>query len=245
MLALGYDQYVTQGGDWGFMITRALGHFYPKHVMAIHTNMPLPAFPPVKGYPILATKAILQYTLPSIFCTSSEVAALKRFKAFGESGRGYSGMFSTRPQTMSYVLNDSPVAVLAWIYEKLHEWTDDYPWTDDEILTWISIYWFSEAGPGASGFIYKEFFTQEKTWGMAKLQSWVNQPLGFHFFPKEIAGLPKAWLATMGKVVFVGESDKGGHFATWERPQDIADDLKQMFGKKGGAFGVVKGKDGY
>jgi hypothetical protein len=207
--------------------------------------MPVPNFPSVTGYPRLAAKAILQYTLPSLFCTPTEAASLQRAKTFRESGRGYSGMFSTRPQTMSYLMNDSPVGVLAWIYDKLHEWTDDYPWTDDEILTWISIYWFSEAGPGASGYIYKAFFTQEKTWGMAKLQTWVSQPLGFHYCPKEIIALPRAWLPTMGKVVFVGESDKGGHFATWERPQDIADDLKQMFGKKGGAYGVVEGKNGY
>jgi hypothetical protein len=57
---------------------------------------------------------------------------------------------------MAYSLSDSPTGLLAFIYEKLHDWTDDYPWTDEEILMWISIYWFSEAGPCASGYIYRE-----------------------------------------------------------------------------------------
>lgn len=69
---------------------------------------------------------------------------------------GYFNEQSTKPQTIGYALADSPVALLAWIYEKLHDWTDDYPWTEDEILTWVSIYWFSTAGPAASVRIYYE-----------------------------------------------------------------------------------------
>jgi hypothetical protein len=69
---------------------------------------------------------------------------------------------ATRPQTLAYALNDSPVALLAWIYEKLHDWTDSYPWTDDEIFTWISIYQFSRAGPGAAHRIYYEVTHTER-----------------------------------------------------------------------------------
>jgi hypothetical protein len=38
MLALGYNEYVTQGGDWGFFITRALAHLYPTHVKGSRSN---------------------------------------------------------------------------------------------------------------------------------------------------------------------------------------------------------------
>lgn len=69
---------------------------------------------------------------------------------------GYFNEQSTKPQTIGYALADSPVALLAWIYEKLHDWTDEYPWTEEEILTWISFYWFSTAGPAASVRIYYE-----------------------------------------------------------------------------------------
>lgn len=47
-------------------------------------------------------------------------------------GRGYFEMQSTKPQTLSYSLSDSPVGLLAWIYEKLVTWTDNYPWSEDE-----------------------------------------------------------------------------------------------------------------
>lgn len=49
----------------------------------------------------------------------------------------------------------------------------------------------------------------------------------------------------MGPIVFQKVYEKGGHFAGWERPIDLAEGLCEMFGKAGGAYGVVKGKDGY
>jgi len=35
------------------------------------------------------------------------------------------------------------------------------------------------------------------------------------------------------------------HFAAFENPEELVGDLREMFGKTGGAFGVVEGKDGY
>jgi hypothetical protein len=151
MLSLGYPQYVTQGGDWGFFITRAIGHFYPESCMASHINM-IRAHPPtLKKHPILA----LQHKLKSY--TPEELEGFKRTEWFAKEGRGYYMEQSTKPQTLAYALNDSPVALLAWIYEKLHDWTDEYPWSDEEIFRWVSVYAFSKAGPGAAHRIYYEF----------------------------------------------------------------------------------------
>ena len=176
----------------------------------------------------------------------SEAESLERFKSWwtGE-GRGYMAVQSTKPQTIGYAFNDSPVALLAWIYEKLHALTDGYPWTDDEILTWISIYWFSTAGPAAASFIYYEALSDTTDLPVSKCQSYIDVPLGLAYLPKEIGNAPKAWTRTLGPVVHISESDKGGHFAAWERPDVIANDLNTMFGKEGGAFAVVKGKNGY
>lgn len=79
--------------------------------------------------PILA----LQHSLTSY--SDREKAGFKRTGWFFKEGRGYNLTQSTKPQTLAYALNDSPVALLAWIYEKLHDWTDGHPWTDDEIFT--------------------------------------------------------------------------------------------------------------
>jgi len=64
--------------------------------------------------------------------TSEEKAGLKQTQEIRKSGRGYFEEQSTQPQTIGYSLADSPVGLLAWIYEKLITWTDAYPFTDDE-----------------------------------------------------------------------------------------------------------------
>ena len=69
--------------------------------------------------------------------------------------------------------------------------------------------------------------------------------LGFSHFPKELRPIPKTWARTAGEVVFQREHEMGGHFAAWERPREIVADLRSMFGKDGGAYGVVEGRDGY
>ncbi|PQE07181.1 Epoxide hydrolase protein [Rutstroemia sp. NJR-2017a BVV2] len=243
MLALGYNEYVTQGGDWGFFITRALAHLYPTHVKALHTNWPYAPFPSIKSSPLLAAVSMIKHGLG--FYTTREASDIARAKETAKGQEtGYLPLLSTKPLTLSFSLNDSPVGLLAFIYEKLACWTDVYEWTDDEILTWISIYYFSTAGPGAAAYIYKEA-RDDKVWPLRRFQNWVRQPLGFRYFPRELASLPKGWLAGMGTVVLVGESEKGGHFGAWEFPEDIVEDLKKMFGKGGGAFGLVEGKSGY
>jgi pimeloyl-ACP methyl ester carboxylesterase len=134
MLRLGYDEYVTQGGDWGWAITRTLSLRYPRHVKAQHLNMDMGRPPSLLEHPRLAVEgAFTPYT-------EREKKGLARTRWFRERGMGYNNLQSTKPQTLGYALTDSPVALLAWIYEKLHDWTDSYPWTDDEICTWISIY---------------------------------------------------------------------------------------------------------
>lgn len=78
-----------------------------------------------------------------------------RSQWFDAHSFGYNTLQSTKPSTIGVALADSPVALLPWIYEKLHDWTS-YPWTDDEILTWVSIYQFATAEPAASARIYDE-----------------------------------------------------------------------------------------
>lgn len=179
--------------------------------------------------------------------TAREKAGLTRQSWFLREGSGYRFLQSTKPQTLGYSLSDSPVALLAWLLEKLHDWTDGYPWTDEEILTWVSIYWFSAAGPAASLRIYYEsthdsnpITTRE---AMATYTPGVK--LGLAYFPKELGVVPKSWGRTLGPVVWESEHEVGGHFAAWERPEAVAGDLRKMFGKGGPCAGVVKGRTGY
>ncbi|KAI0320323.1 Alpha/Beta hydrolase protein [Amylostereum chailletii] len=235
MQALGYTEYVTQGGDWGHFITRAIASLYgPKYVKAWHTNMAVAQPPVFTSHP---WQYILHMLTPY---TDEERVGLARGKRFRELGFGYFLQQSTQPQTLGYSLADSPAGLLAWIYEKLVNSSDKYEWTDDEVLTWISIYWFSRAGPTASTRIYYEnrlIFSQFSAYKP-------TIPLGLALFPAE-SRPPQTWIATMGSLVFQQKHPRGGHFASYEQPEALVEDVRRMFGKGGPAFAVVPGKTGY
>jgi len=231
---------VTQGGDWGFYITRCIGYLYPEHCLASHINMIRASAPSATSNPILA----LQHALTPY--TSAEKRGLDRNNWFLKEGSGYRTLQSTKPQTLGYSLADSPVGLLAWIYEKLHDWTDAYPWTDDEILTWISIYYFSTAGPAASLRIYYEATHGDSDATRERMSSWIpTVRLGMAYFPRELGVVPKTWGRTLGPVAYESEHGSGGHFAAWEQPETIANDLNGMFGREGPCARIVKGKSGY
>lgn len=242
MFQLGYTEYVTQGGDWGFYITQTMDLLYPEHVKASHINL-IRAFPPRwKKNPWLALQhAIKPYS-------ENEKKGFARGRWFTAEGSGYNVEQRTKPQTIGYALADSPVALLAWIYEKLHDWTDSYPWRDDEILTWISIYQFSTAGAHASVRIYYQALHSpgKHLKDRDGVTDWIpGVKLGPAFFPQELTVLPKTWARTLGPVAYESENDAGGHFAAWEKPEIIARDLRAVFGKKGPCYNIVKGQNGY
>jgi len=239
MLRLGYTEYATQGGDWGWAITRAMAIKYPSHVRASHYNMDMGHVPSFTSHPLLAiSHALKPYS-------DAEKRGLARSADFVAHGSGYHRLQSTKPQTLGYALRDSPVALLAWIYEKLHDWTDSYPWTLDEICTWISIYWFSTAGPQASVRLYYEYSMNHAPGASADRKAFgqaLSMPLkdnrvklGLSHFPKDISVLPSSWTRTLGDVVFENSHSSGGHFAAWEKPEEIVADLRAMFRKGGGA----------
>jgi len=246
MLKLGYDEYVTQGGDWGCHISRAIAHLYPGHCRATHINMDSCSPPSFLSNPLLAAQAALTPY------SKREAAGVERTRWFNEQGRGYNLEQSTKPQTLGYALADSPVSCLSWIYEKLHDWTDPQgrSWTDDEICTWVSTYWFSTAGPAASVRIYYEVSHAGEgatsKFNHEKLRTYSpGVKLGFSHFPMDLMVLPRTWFGTLGEVVFDREHESGGHFAAWERPHELVADVRKMFGRGGGAFGCVKERNGY
>ncbi|KAK1221803.1 hypothetical protein PQX77_015382 [Marasmius sp. AFHP31] len=219
MLALGYKEYgtsapplesykasnsrsiiVTQGGDWGALITHVMAATYGgENIKAWHSNMPM-------GRPPNATNDPAS-TYENKEPSPEEKLALKGMNYYNTKGNGYFMEQSTQPQTIGYSLSDSPVGLLAWIYEKLVAWTDAYAWDDDEgmfpspssspcyplmpsvvVLTWISIYWFSRSGPAAS---VRTYYEVAQSGGMTNLPK-VTIPLGCSVFEKEIVAMPRS-----------------------------------------------------
>ncbi|KAH9891956.1 alpha/beta-hydrolase [Cubamyces lactineus] len=239
MLFLGYDEYVYQGGDFGHSIGVFVANLYGhKHLKAWLSNMPVYRIPSLFSNPLLFLELL---TVPLNKRLADQLESAKRFRT---SGMGYFVMQATAPQTLGYSLADSPVGLLAWIYEKLYKVSDHYPWSDDEVIEWISIYWFSRAGPAANIRIYYEL-TGQNLHDMFEGTKWTSVPLGVSYFPGEPVRLPKSWAHMIGKIVYESEHIAGGHFAAVEQPEKLAGDLRKMFGKGGPAFGVVPGKDGY
>lgn len=246
MQKLGYTEYVTQGGDWGSIITRTMARLFPQRVKAQHLNMIMVTEPPTFW------NAPLQNILAKFTShTTADLAGFERTKWFAVEGSGYNKTQATKPQTLGYALADSPVALLAWIYEKLHDWTDNYAWTDDEILTWIMLYWCSNAGPAAAQRIYYEA-THKNPQGLPFVhREWTGTyyasgvPFGLARFPKELRVYPKSWAHNLGPFVHYSDNPRGGHFAATEQPQVIAKDLIQMMQRGGPCFGVVRGRSGY
>lgn len=101
MLRLGYDSYVTQGGDWGALITRAMASAYgPRHLKAQHLNLGFYSFPSFRKTPSLFVQAMLTPF------TAREKAGLAKTGKFFAEGNGYGAIQSTRPQTLGYGLTD-------------------------------------------------------------------------------------------------------------------------------------------
>lgn len=171
--------------------------------------------------------------------TKSESEGLSRTLWYFNQGSGYFFQQSTKPLTIGYSLADSPAGLLAWIYEKLESWTDRYDWTDEEILTWVSLYLFSKPGPAASVQIYYEMRNAEVAATRKALQ-YTPVPLGVSSFPKDISPIPLAFCKALGPVVFQRRHGEGGHFAAYEKPEVLVNDIRDMFGKDGGAFLVAE-----
>ncbi|KIK65183.1 hypothetical protein GYMLUDRAFT_39565 [Collybiopsis luxurians FD-317 M1] len=241
MLSLGYDEYVTQGGDWGSHISRYIAHFYGgKHAKAWHSNYPTGPVPTFRSQPLSYLRALFTPALPR------EKAIEPRTRWFTSQGKSYYEQQATQPQTLGYSLADSPAGLLAWIYEKLMVWSDregkeGYVWDDDEVLTWVSIYWFSRSGPSAASRIYYEtaHTGDRNIWTSSAIQ------MGASFFPKELRYSPRAHIVSWANLVFESEHGSGGHFAAHEKPELLVGDLRKMFGRGGVAFRVVSGMDGY
>lgn len=210
MARLGYDRYAAQGGDWGSIITAALGSSDPRHLAGIHLTMPVAA-PPEDGGEQL---------------TDAQRAALADREEFRRVGTGYAKQQSTRPQTLGYGLVDSPAAQCAWIVEKFWAWTDcgghpENVLSRQTLLDNVMFYWLPGAG-ASSARLYWE--------AVARVRDRVDVPTGASIFPKEMARLPRPWLERrFTDLRYYRELDSGGHFASLERPEAFVDELRTFF----------------
>ena len=208
MATLGYDRYLAQGGDWGAMVTSAIGAQDTEHCQGIHINM-------VSVGPDPATMDDL---------TEREKDCLAGMQYYQDWDSGYSKQQGTRPQTVGYGLVDSPSGQAAWIIEKFWSWVDHdgHPediLTRDELLDNVMLYWLPNNAT-SSARIYWESFGKTK-------RAPVEIPMGASIFPKEILRPSQRWAEFRFKnIVYWNELDKGGHFAAFEQPEQYLHEIR-------------------
>jgi len=212
MRRLRYDRYAVHGGDIGAGVSGVVAGLDGDHVIGVHVvTDPLTA----------ANTATFIPGVADGLDDSDPVDRLirQRMDEFTNDGSGYLAIQNTRPQTIGYGLVDSPVLQLAWIAEKVEEWTD-LPVDRDQLLTTVSLYWFTGSGASAAHTIYDQFHAND--WGPEPAV-----PQGFAVFGAD---------ETVRRVIPVPEGahwtefDRGLHFPAMEAPDDLVGDLRAFFG---------------
>ncbi|GAA1638256.1 epoxide hydrolase [Kribbella alba] len=212
MARLGYSQYGAQGGDTGSVVSPLLGRIDSDHVVGVHLNGGL-AFPSA---------------LPGDFdeLSARDQAKLRLAEHLRATGTGYTELQSTKPQTVSFALSDSPVGQLAWILEKFHDWTDPTRELPEDavalghLLTDVSIYWFTNTSATTAN-LYYENRRAEQVAGRSEV------PTGVAVFPTDPA--MRHILDREHNLTHWSEFDRGGHFAALEAPDLLVDDIRTFF----------------
>ncbi|UPK92335.1 hypothetical protein LCI18_003270 [Fusarium solani-melongenae] len=164
--------------------------------------------------------------------STSEKAAIERAgQRFLTPTTGAAMLQSTRPATIGAMVSSSPLALLAWIGEKLLEWPDD-PINLDEVLTNVSLYWFTETMPRCI-YTYDGAFINGHQYSFPPFK----QPFDYSWFMRELAPGLRKTVEKKGDLVFYRQHEKGGHFAALERPgvflQDIEDFIAVAWPRNG------------
>lgn len=215
MLALGYDRYFAQGGDWGALTCSDMAERYPTNIVALHLNM-------APGSPANPKD-------PTAGLSAPDAKVWSDFQSFMEFEFAYAQIQSTRPQTLAYGLNDSPAGLAGWLMEKFYAWSDvgetlNEAFGIDRLLDNITLYWLSGT-INSSCRLYFETNGPPRTYRQAK----VTVPTGVARFAGEPYRLPRAWVEHAYNVVEWKELPKGGHFAAFQRPDDFLGVVRDYF----------------
>lgn len=217
MTRLGYERFAAHGTDVGSGTTGRLAAVYPERVIGMHLG---------------ADRALLglvgdKFPYPDGL-SDDEIAQLEAVRTEYAAERGYLAMQDHRPDTIGAALTDSPVGQLAWIAEKFKTRTSagyrapDESVDRDQLLTNISLYWFTRSGASSAQFYYEAEHS-----GLDLVMA---------------AGVPSGWAVfdthplirrsmDPGRVIdHWSEFAEGGHFPAMEEPRLLADDIRTFFG---------------
>ncbi|WP_157104280.1 epoxide hydrolase family protein [Nocardia kruczakiae] len=213
MERLGYERYGAQGGDYGSLISPALGRVEPDKVIGVHVNALADA----------ATATGSGRELDELSEADRAKAVANQLWWYGHNG--YATQMALRPQTIAYALNDSPVGQLAWNLEWFVDWdptaTDQAPVDRDIILTDVTTYWLTGTA-GSAARIYRE---SGASWGSRPAASGVPTAVANFRGDRAVRGLAES----ANTIVRWNEYPVGGHFASLQAPAELVTDIREFF----------------
>jgi pimeloyl-ACP methyl ester carboxylesterase len=225
MKRLGYTRFVAQGGDWGAVVVDMMGRQAPPELLGIHTNMAgiFPADIDAAAFSGAPTPAGL---------SDDERIAYERLKSVYAKGIGYGFQMGLRPQTL-YGIADSPVGIAAYfldhdarsleliarVFDGRSEGLTKDDILDNATITWLTNTFISGAR------LYWEY------WGKSYFNAkGVSIPVAVSVFPEELYPAPRSWAErAYPKLIYYKKHDKGGHFAAWEQPALLTEDIRAGF----------------
>jgi pimeloyl-ACP methyl ester carboxylesterase len=229
MQRLGCTRYVAQGGDWGAVVTEAMGRHAPAGLRGIHVNLPATIPPEVA--------AALAAGRPAPAGLSEQERAV--FESLVTSARegdsAYFAMMTARPETVGYGETDSPAGLAAWIlvHPGFARWTygedpTQSP-TKDEVLDDITLYWLTNTA-ASSARMYWENGGRSARNAADQQTADISLPVAITVFPEEVYRAPESWARRAYRnLIYFHAVDKGGHFAAWEQPELFATEIRAAF----------------
>jgi pimeloyl-ACP methyl ester carboxylesterase len=220
MNRLGYPRFATHGGDWGAFVSAQLGHKYADRVIGVHITLMAPL-----GF-------FTGDSVPAEDYSDDERGWMKRGQDFFRHEAGYYALQSTKPQTVAYALNDSPVGLCAWIIEKRRTWSDcggeiEQRFSKDDLLTTVMIYWLTQSYGTSARYYYE---AAHRPWSPSHLRHpVVEAPTGVAVFLNEVVLQPKRWAERYYNLKRWTVIPEGGHFAPMEQPHALVGDISAFF----------------
>ncbi|WP_336965233.1 epoxide hydrolase family protein [Sphingobium aquiterrae] len=226
---LGYDRYGAAGGDWGAFVSAQLGHKYAWQIIAIHLSQAVPLGMFSTGHPWRAR--ISGGPSPS-------EAALRYERRFAS----HLAVHMIEPDTLAYGLNDSPMGMLAWLFQRWCSWDGTSgegvsALTKNQMLANATLYWLNESLPSSLRF-----------YANAGLEPWrpshgrhplVEAPTGVTMLAGDlpegvdlervVARFRHSPRGAQYNIVHAAAHEKGGHFAHFQNPAAIVADIRATF----------------
>ncbi|GGN95166.1 hydrolase [Streptomyces albiflavescens] len=226
MKRLGYTKYVAQGGDWGAIISDLMGVQEPEGLAGIHVNLPGTVPPAVEQALAVGNP------LPSdvVLAGDEEKRAVEQVSHLYQNIAQFL-MMASRPQSLA-ALADSPVGLAAYLLDH------DAPslemisrafagqvegLTRDDVLDNITLFWLTNTGISAA-----RLYAENKTPFLGA--KGVKIPVAVSVFPDEVYQAPKSWAEqAYPNLVHYNRLDEGGHFAAWEQPEQLVNEVRAGF----------------